>query len=85
MRNFTTLNVGERNAGFVLEFLRTEGIRVASHDLLDIYPRRVMFFPTTGRALCKKLAQVDASLVAAEQQYTAKLTTANVSGDVELF
>jgi chemotaxis protein CheD len=85
MRNFTTMNVGERNAGFVLDFLRTEGIRVASQDLLDIYPRRVMFFPSTGRALCKKLAQADASLVAAEQQYDAKLKTGSVGGDVELF
>jgi chemotaxis protein CheD len=85
MRNFTTMNVGERNAGFVLEFLRTEGIRVSSQDLLDVHPRRVVFFPTTGRALCKKLARADASLVAAEQQYDAKLKTGNVAGDVELF
>lgn len=85
MRNFTTMNVGERNAGFVLDFLRTEGIRVASQDLLDVYPRRVVFFPATGRALCKKLARADASLVAAEQQYTKKLTTGSVGGDVELF
>jgi chemotaxis protein CheD len=85
MRNFTTMNVGERNAGFVLEFLRTEGIRVASQDLLDFLPRRVAFFPATGRALCKKLANVDASLVAAEQQYDARLKTGTVSGAVELF
>jgi chemotaxis protein CheD len=85
MRNFTTMNVGERNAHFVLEFLRTEGIRVASQDLLDVHPRRVVFFPSTGRALCKKLAQADASLVAAEQQYNAKLKTGAVGGDVELF
>jgi len=85
MRNFMTMNVGERNAGFVLEFLRTEGIRVVSQDLLDKFPRRVAFFPASGRALCKKLAQADASLVVAEQQYTAKLRTGNVGGDVELF
>ena len=85
MRNFTTMNVGERNADFVLEFLRIEGIRVASQDLLDIYPRRVAFFPATGRALCKKLAQADASLVAAEQQYNAKLKNESVGGNVELF
>jgi hypothetical protein len=35
--------------------------------------------------LCKKLAQADASLVAAEQQYNAKLKTDSVGGDVELF
>lgn len=85
MRNFTTMNVGERNAGFVLEFLRTEGIRVASQDLLDVFPRRVVFFPTSGRALCKKLAQADASLVAAEQQYDASLKKRSSGGDVELF
>jgi chemotaxis protein CheD len=85
MRNFTTMNVGERNAEFVLQFLRTEGIRVASQDLLDVHPRRVAFFPASGRALCKKLAQADAGLVAAEQQYKAKLATTKTGGDVELF
>ena len=85
MRNFTTINVGERNADFVLSFLRTEGIRVASQDLLDVFPRRVVFFPATGRALCKRLAHADASLVAAEQQYDARLKTGGVGGDVELF
>lgn len=85
MRNFTTLNVGERNARFVLEFLRTEGIRVVSQDLLDVHPRRVLFFPATGRALCKKLARADAALVAAEQQYGNRLRERPVAGDVELF
>jgi chemotaxis protein CheD len=85
MRNFTTMNVGERNAGFVLEFLKTEGIRIASQDLLDVHPRRVVFFPTSGRALCKKLAHADAQLVAAEQQYDASLKKRSSGGDVELF
>jgi len=85
LRNFTVINVGERNADFVLEFLRTEGIRVASQDLLDVFPRRVVFFPVTGRALCRKLPQADDSVVSAEQQYTARLNTAKPGGDVELF
>jgi chemotaxis protein CheD len=85
LRNFSTLNVGERNAGFVLDFLRTEGIRVVSQDLLDVYPRRVAFFPASGRALCKKLTKTDSAVVAAEQQYTAKINTADVAGAIELF
>lgn len=85
LRKFSTLNVGERNAAFVLDFLKTEGIRVASQDLMDIHPRRVAFFPVTGRALCKKLTKTDNSLVAAEQQYTAKINTTPVAGDIELF
>ena len=85
LRKFSTLNVGERNAAFVLDFLKTEGIRVLSQDLMDIYPRRVAFFPVSGRALCKKLTKTDSSLVTAEQQYTAKINTAPVAGDIELF
>jgi chemotaxis protein CheD len=85
LRNMTSINIGERNAQFVEQFLRTEGIRIGARDLLDVHPRRVAFFPATGRALCKKLAQADASLVAAEQQYNARLAAARVGGDVELF
>lgn len=85
LRNFSTINVGERNAAFVLDFLRTESIRVVSQDLLDVYPRRVAFFPASGRALCKKLAKTDSSVVTAEQQYTAKINTTEVAGDIELF
>ncbi len=85
LRTFSTLNVGERNAAFVLEFLKTEGIRVASQDLMDIHPRRVAFFPVSGRALCKKLTKTDSTIVAAEQQYTAKINTTEVAGDIELF
>jgi chemotaxis protein CheD len=86
MKNFTTLNVGERNVRFVLDFLKTEGVRIVSQDLLDVHPRRVAFFPTTGRALCKKLQQVDTTLVAEEQRYNATLNAERGSGgDVELF
>jgi chemotaxis protein CheD len=85
LRNFTALNVGERNAEFVLNFLRTEGIRIASQDLLDVFARRVAFFPVSGRALCRKLPQADAAVVSAEQKYNAQLNTNKVGGDVELF
>jgi len=85
MANFTTIDVGRRNADFVMEFLKNEGIRVTSQDLLDVYPRRVVFFPKTGRALCRKLASADRSLVVAEEKYTAKISQKPVAGDVELF
>jgi chemotaxis protein CheD len=85
LKNFTALNVGRRNAEFVLQFLRTEGIRVASQDLLDVFPRRVAFLPISGRAFCRKLQQTDATIVSAEQQYNARLNCVKVGGDVELF
>jgi chemotaxis protein CheD len=85
MKNFTTLTVGSRNAEFVLRFLDTEGIRVVSQDLKDVHPRRVAFFPYSGRALCKHLKQADSALIAEEQNYSAALMKKLVAGDVELF
>lgn len=85
MKNFTTMKVGSRNAEFVLGFLRAEGIHIVSQDLLDIHPRRVAFFPATGRALCKKLTQAEPGVVAAEQRYSERLKSTAVVGDVELF
>jgi len=85
MANIVSIDVGKRNADFVLEFLATEGIGVTARDLLDKRPRRVAFFPATGRALCKKLPQADTSLVTAERQYGATLKSKPVVGDVELF
>lgn len=84
IRGMTTINVGERNAHFVHDFLATERIRVVSEDLMDTWARKVCFFPTTGRALVKKLA-TDDTLVREERQYSERLTRTEVSGDIELF
>jgi chemotaxis protein CheD len=86
MDKLTHSNVGERNAKFVVDFLKTEGITLAGQDLLDIYPRKVYFFPATGRVLIKKLIRVhNDTLARREQEYAARLTEAPVAGDVELF
>jgi chemotaxis protein CheD len=49
MANFTTMNVGERNTSFVTEYLQTERIPIVSEDVLDIYPRKVVFFHPRAR------------------------------------
>ena len=51
----STLNVGERNAEFVLNFLDAEDIHVAAHDLVDNCARKVYFFPATGLVRVKRL------------------------------
>ncbi len=86
MRGFTLHNVGERNSEFVLEYLQTERIRVVSQDLRDIYPRKVYYFPTSGRVLVKKLKQVhNNTIVQREEEYGSRLKSAPVAGDVDLF
>lgn len=86
LRGFTAINVGARNAQFVIEFLRVEGIRVVAEDLNDIHPRKVYFFPRNGKVLVKKLKQLNNNtLVNREQDYATRLHTKPVGGDVDLF
>lgn len=86
LRGFIAINVGERNAQFVRHYLKAENIRVVAEDLNDIHPRKVYFFPRTGKVLVKKLKQLNNNtLVNREQDYASRLQTTPVSGDVELF
>jgi chemotaxis protein CheD len=86
MEKLTSSMVGERNSKFVKDFLKTEGIAVAAEDLLDVYPRKVYFFPQNGRVLVKKLIRLhNDTLIRREKEYAARLTEAPVSGEVELF
>ncbi len=86
LRSFTTINVGDRNAVFVRKFLNEERIRITGEDLLDVYPRKVYYFPKTGRVLVKKLKQLNNyTLVKREEAYASKLKNNDVGGEVELF
>lgn len=86
MSSLSSSLIGERNSQFVVEFLKTEGIPVMAKDLLDIYPRKVYFFPNSGRALVKKLVRLhNDTVVRREKEYEARLSEAPVSGDIELF
>jgi chemotaxis protein CheD len=79
-------NVGERNAAFVLGYLSLESIQVLARDLLDDCPRKIYFFPDTGRVLVKKLRSIHNATVAdRERSYRARLVRAPIAGDVELF
>jgi chemotaxis protein CheD len=86
MALLSSSQVGERNSKFVIDFLNTEGIAVAAQDLLDIYPRKVYFFPHNGKVLVKKLVRMhNDTLVRREKEYAARLTEAPVAGEIELF
>jgi chemotaxis protein CheD len=86
LRGFTAMNVGERNAAFVTNFLKTEKIPLLAEDLNDIYPRKVYFFPRTGKVLVKKLMQThNDTLAKRELDYASRLKVEPVAGDIDLF
>jgi chemotaxis protein CheD len=87
MHNFTTMNVGERNTHFVLNYLHTERIPIVSEDVLDIYPRKVVFFPVTGKVMVKRLAHAHPESLVAQEAKGNAATVAKVTsgGSVDLF
>ena len=82
-----TLNVGERNTRFVLDYLKTERIPVVSKDVLDIYPRKVCFLPASGKAMVKRLAATQAAALLAQDRWAAQqaLPAAACGGAVHMF
>jgi chemotaxis protein CheD len=79
-------NVGWNNIGFVFDYLYTEGYKVFSQDIGDIFPRKVIYYPYTGKVRVKKLRSIgEQKVVNEEQSYMKNLGKAEVEGDVELF
>jgi chemotaxis protein CheD len=85
--SMTSINVGERNTHFVLDYLRTERIPVVSKDVLDVCARKVCLLPASGKALVKRLAPINpAALLAQERAAAAKaVPQASGGGSVDLF
>jgi chemotaxis protein CheD len=83
----TTMNVGERNTTFVLDYLKTERIPVLSKDVLDVYPRKVCFLPASGKAMVKRLAptNTEALLVQDRMATERALKSSSAGGSVDLF
>jgi chemotaxis protein CheD len=82
-----TLNVGERNTRFVIEYLQTERIPIVSKDVMDIYPRKVCFLPGSGKAMVKRLAPTNAEALVAQDRAAAQkaIPTTTGGGSVDLF
>jgi chemotaxis protein CheD len=80
----SSLNVGERNTRFVFDYLQTERIPVVSKDVLEIYPRKVCFFPASGKAMVKRLAPTNPDAVLALDRAAAQQARSS-AGSVDLF
>lgn len=82
-----TINVGERNTAFVMDYLKTERIPVVSKDVMDIYPRKVCFLPASGKAMVKRLAPTHPEAIVAQDRIAAQraVPPQAAAGSVELF
>ena len=82
-----TMNVGQRNTEFVLDYLKTERIPVVSKDVMDVYPRKVCFLPHCGKAMVKRLSPTNAEALVAQDRAAAQkpVPTSSGAGSVDLF
>lgn len=78
--------VGWKNADFAERFLRAEGIAVVGGDLRGTSPRRVQFWPVSGRARQLAIATDAQNLVQEElREARREISTTVEDNDVELF
>ncbi len=79
-------DVGQKNADFAVDYLEQENIIIDRSDLGDIYPRKVIFEPFSGRAFVKHLNNLhNDTIVRRETDYRSKIDKKDVEGDIELF
>ena len=78
--------IGSKNAVFVRKFLADEGFKIAAQDLEGELPRRVHYFPDTGKVMMRKLHRKDDMVVVDEEKrYQQSIAVKPVEGDVDLF
>ena len=86
MEGMTQTNIGERNAAFVLDFLRTERINVAARICSTFIRARSTTSRAVGATLVKKLRTLhNDTILQRELDYRSRLRANHVEGDVELF
>jgi chemotaxis protein CheD len=87
IEGMNSMNIGERNTAFVVDYLKTERIPIMSKDVLGPHPRKVCFLPASGKAMVKRLAAANpAALVAQERAAAQQAVPQSTSGgSVDLF
>jgi chemotaxis protein CheD len=84
----SNIDVGARNAEWVLQFLKREGLTAGKVDLGDVYPRKVYYFTDAGRVLVKKIERLkNRTIFDRESEYASKIQARQqqLAEDVTLF
>lgn len=78
--------VGTENAEFVVRYLESEGLKWVAEDLGGPYPRRIQYFPATGRVVRRLLAGSESKSIARdESEYAHRISATKAAGTIELF
>jgi len=78
-------DVGQKNILFVKHFAKTEGLNVIAEDLGDIYPRKVHYLPSSGRAFVKRFHSMHNNTITEREQRYMKSIKHQNDGSIDLF
>jgi chemotaxis protein CheD len=79
-------DIGARNIDFVKSYLGTERLDIVAQDVGGERPRKVVYFPTDGKARVRKLRPIENRGVSdREKIYLDSLSSKDAGGDIELF
>lgn len=78
--------IGSKNAEFIRSFLHKEGLAIASQDLEGDYPRRINYYPQSGKLMMRQLKRREDLYVAEiEKRYSKEISSKPIEGKIELF
>lgn len=79
-------NVPNLNINFINQFLATEKINIVTSDLGGNSPRRILFFPHTGKVYLKRLGEAEANETAKEEiDFLSAFKPDDIDGGTTLF
>jgi chemotaxis protein CheD len=79
-------DVGKKNIHFVKEYIALEKLTLLAEDVGGKFPRKVLYYPQTGKVKIKKLfEQSNGGVEVRDENYLDKITHQKNTGDIELF
>ena len=86
LKNMATLDIGKKNIEFIMQYIKDEALKLTAQDLGDVYPRKVLFFPASGKVRVKKLRSIhNNTIIERENSYSKALAKKPSAGEIELF
>jgi chemotaxis protein CheD len=80
-------DVGKSNIHFVLNYLTVEGFKVMAQDVGGINPRKVLYYPQTGKVRVKKIKDLhNDTIIKRESDYMHHIDKEElIDGEIEMF
>ncbi len=79
-------DIGNSNIRFVRNYITTESLSLLSEDVGGIHPRKIMYFPASGKVLVKKIVDLhNDTIVRREVEYIDSFESEQTAGGIDLF